>query len=310
MNFSLKFLRSLPQIIFITFLTISLVFTNITPVNASSLPVSPTNSFRLGVEMLQKGNYTQAVIQFTEAIDIKNDYAAAYSNRCLANLHLKDYQNAVIDCNQAINLAPENVEAHINRGIAYYRQGNYTAAIDDNNHVITHNPNEFRAYYNRGVAYSALENYSEAITNYQRALSLVDKTPSYLRADIYNDLGLAKFRLNDYDAATSNFTLAIRLNPQSERAYFNRGCTCGKKGDNLGAVHDFSSTVRLNPSNAQAYANRGIAYHNLGYEQAAISDLRTAASYFGKQGEQLAYQKILGLIKIVQRQIPNVEEVV
>jgi regulator of sirC expression with transglutaminase-like and TPR domain len=54
--------------------------------------------------------------------------------------------------------------------------------------------------------------------------------------------------------------------------------------------------------------NRGIAYHNLGYEQAAISDLQIAATYFGQQGQEIAYQKTLDLIKIVQRQIPAIEE--
>ena len=295
------------KLFLLTALTISLL---IFQVDKAGAITNPSVIFHSGVELLQQGNYQQAVVKFTEAINIKEDYAAAYSNRCLANLQLGEYQNAIIDCNQAINKAPENIEAYINRGIAHYRQGNYTAAIEDNNQVLSRQPQDFRAYYNRGVATAALQNYRKAITDYQRALSLVSETPSYLRADIYNDLGLAQFHLNNYKSATRNFTLAISLNPQSERAYFNRGCTCGKSGDNIGAVKDFSNTVRLNPSNAQAYANRGIAYHNLGYEQAAISDLQTAALYFDKTGEQTAYQKTLGLIKIVQRQIPIIEETV
>ncbi|BAZ11325.1 TPR repeat-containing protein [Calothrix sp. NIES-4071] len=306
MNCSFKFVLSLSRLILIIVLAIGLVFFQVSPAGAT--PVSAANIFSLGVEMLKQENYTEAVVKFTEAIQIQKDYAAAYSNRCLCNLQLQDLGHAVSDCNQAINLAPENIEAYINRGIAYYRQGNYTAAIDDMNHIIALDPHDFRAYYNRGIATAAKQDYNGAITDYHRALSLVSETHSYLRADIYNDLGLAKFHLKDYNAATINFTLAIRLNPQSERAYFNRGCTCGKSGDNLGAVNDFNNTVKLNPNYAQAYANRGIAYHNLGYEQAAISDLQTAAAYFGKQGKQLAYQKTLSLIKIVQRQIPTIEE--
>ncbi len=289
----------------------ALFFILISQVNANALEnSSPSASdiLQLGIQQLQIGGYSEAVRRFTQAIELNEDYTAAYSNRCLAYLQLQDYQNAIVDCNRTINLAPHNIEAYINRGIAYYRQGDYPAAIDDNNQVIAKKPYDFRAYYNRGVATAALGHNQNAILDYHRALSLIPETESYLLADIYNDLGLARFHLTDFNAATRNFTLAIRLNPQDYRGYFNRGCTCGKNGDNIGAVRDFSATVHFNPSNAQAYVNRGIAYHNLGYQQAAILDLQIAARYFEQQGQEIAYQKTLDLIKVVQRQIPAIEE--
>lgn len=293
-------------------ISIALIFSLlISQVSANPLEhSSPSASdiLRLGAIQLQIGKYSEAVTRFTQAIELNKDFTAAYNNRCLAYLQLQDYQNAITDCNQAIKLVPYNIEAYINRGIAYYRQGDYPAAINDNNQVIGSKAHDFRAYYNRGVATAALGDNENAILDYYRALSLIPDTESYLRADIYNDLGLARFHLTDFNAATRNFTLAIRLNPQDYRGYFNRGCTCGKNGDNIGAVRDFSATVHFNPSNAQAYVNRGIAYHNLGYEQAAISDLKIAATYFGQQGQQIAYQKTLDLIKIVQWQIPAIEE--
>ncbi len=291
--------------------------------NANSLVSGEVNAkefLKLGVEKLQMGNYSGAISRFSQAIEINPEYSAAYSNRCLAFLNLQQYQNAVSDCNQAINLAPNNVEAYLNRGIAYYRQNNYPDAIADNNRVIALKPHDFRAYYNRGVAIAAatlekgitaatiVETYQQAISDYNLALSLIPATQNDFIADIYNDMGLAQFHLNNIESATDNFTLAIRLNPQDSRAYFNRGCTCGKNGDNLGAIRDFSNTVQINPSNSQAYVNRGIANHRLGYEQAAISDLQTAATQFGQQGQQIAYEKTIDLIKAVQRQISAIAQ--
>lgn len=291
-----------------TALIFSLLISQVSATALEHSSPSASDILRLGTQQLQIGEYLEAVSRFTQAIELNKDFTAAYSNRCLAYLQLQDYQNAIADCNQAIKLAPHNIETYINRGIAYYRQGDYPAAINDNNRVIANKPHDFRAYYNRGVATAALGHNENAILDYHRALSLIPQTESYLLADIYNDLGLARFHLTDFNAATRNFTLAIRLNPQDYRGYFNRGCTCGKNGDNIGAVRDFSATVNFDPSNALAYVNRGIAYHNLGYEQAAISDLKIAATYFGQQGQQIAYQKTLDLIKVVQRQIPAIEE--
>jgi tetratricopeptide (TPR) repeat protein len=314
MNRTLRFVRKLV-------IAVALFFFVVIPIaNADSLvnrEINPQEVMKLGVEKLQKGDYSGAIGRFSQAIEINPEYSAAYSNRCLAFLNLQQYQNAVSDCNQAINLTPDNVEAYLNRGIAYYRQNNYIAAMKDNNRAIALKPHDFRAYYNRGVAIAAetlaldatsLERYQDAISDYYLALSLIPATQNYLIADIYNDLGLAKFHLNNIESATQNFTLAIRLNPQDSRAYFNRGCTCGKNGDNLCAIRDFDAAVHLNPNNTQAYVNRGIAHHRLGYEQSAISDLQTAASQFRQQKQQIAYEKTIGLIQAIQKQISAIAQ--
>ncbi|MGB3640263.1 MAG: tetratricopeptide repeat protein, partial [Rivularia sp. (in: cyanobacteria)] len=54
---------------------------------------------------------------------------------------------------------------------------------------------------------------------------------------------------------------------------------------------------------AIAYVNRGVAYHNLGYYQAAIKDLQTAAAYFINSKETIAYQRTVKLIETVQKQV-------
>jgi tetratricopeptide (TPR) repeat protein len=130
-----------------TFLTLS----------AHSAPVSITkitasNFLELGVDKMQRGNYQGAIEDFNQAIEVKKDFAVAYSDRCLAYLQLQDYHQAVADCTQAISFAPDNFEAYLNRGLAFYREGDYSAAIADYNRAVALKPSDFRAYYNRGLA--------------------------------------------------------------------------------------------------------------------------------------------------------------
>lgn len=282
------------------------------PAYSSTTPstqMTASDFFKLGVEKMLRGNYQEAIPDFTQAIQLKSDFAAAYSNRCLADLQVQDYQNAVTDCNQAIKKAPKNAEAYLHRGLAYYRIGDYLSAIADNNQAIALKPYDFRAYYNRGVASAMLGNYQQAIADYNLALSQIPQSLGPLIGDIYNDRGLARFELQNLQAALLDFSTAIRLNPKDYRAYFNRGCTCGTHGDNFGAVRDFTFVIRLNPSNGHAYVNRGVAYHHLGYQQAAIADLQKAAQYFGHQGQRLAYKKTLDLMKFMQQQISSQSEI-
>lgn len=283
-----------------------------------SLPVSqqlkPSDFLQRGVENIQLGNYIQAIKNFTDVIELNlntlnTNIGVAYSNRCLAYLQIGEYHNAVADCTLAINFVPNNTEAYLNRGLAEYRLGNYQTAVLDNNQAIKLKPDDFRAYYNRGIANAALKNHQQAIADYNLALT---QTPQFstLLADIYNDRGLVNFELQNLSAALLDFSKAIRLNSADDRAYFNRGCACAQSKDHWGALRDFNEVVKLNPNNAIAYVNRGVAYHNLGYEQAAIKDLQTAANHFVNRGGTIAYQRTVKLIETVQQQMTGKVEFV
>ncbi|MBD2778864.1 tetratricopeptide repeat protein [Iningainema tapete] len=284
---------------------------------APSNQITASDFFKLGVEKILEGNYQAAVEDFTQALAIKNNFVAAYSNRCLAYIQLEEYQNASLlrrsfanaDCNMAINFAPDKADTYLNRGLAYYRLGDYLAAIADHNQAIALNKSDFRAYYNRGVAFAMLGNHQQAIGDYNLALSQIPQNPSHQLADIYNDRGIARLELRDLPAAMGDFTRAIRFNPQDYRGYFNRACVCARNGDNRNAISDFTASLKLHPINAQAYFNRGVAYHRLGYEQAAISDLQKAAQYFASTGETLQHEKTLDLVKNIQQQLPYLTEI-
>ncbi|WP_353929749.1 tetratricopeptide repeat protein [Okeanomitos corallinicola TIOX110] len=268
--------------------------------------ITASDWFRLGVNQMLQDNYQAAIKSLSLAIQQQNKYPAAYKNRCLAYLQIQDYHEAIADCSQALNLLPQDSEVYLHRGLAQYRQGNYVDAIKDYNQALAIKTDDFRVYYNRGIAFAAQGNFSQAITDYNQAISNIPKNntdSNLILADIYNDRGLGYFELQNLSAAMENFNLAINLNSDDERAYFNRGCICGRSGDNMGAKYDFSQVIRLNPSHAQAYLNRGIANYNLGLYQRAIADLQIASEKFAQQKQTLAYHKTLELLKTLQTQI-------
>jgi tetratricopeptide (TPR) repeat protein len=283
--------------------------------SANSLPVAnreitASDLFKLGVNQMQQDNYQAAIRYLNLAIETQEEFIAAYKNRCLAYLQLQDYHQAIADCTIALNLTPNDSEAYLNRGLAQYRQGNYLYAIADYNQAIALKPDNFRAHYNQGIAFAGKGNHSEAIIAYNRALTQIDPTTTELLADIYNDRGLAYFEAQNLAAAMNDFNLAIRLNANDDRAFFNRGCLAENSGNYLAAIFDFSQVIRLKPSHALAYINRGVANYNLGYYQRAIADLQQASSYFSNQGQQLAHEKTIGLLKMVQQEISFLLEIV
>ena len=79
-----------------------------------------------GIEHAQKGEYQEAVDDFTRAIKIKPDFADAYYNRGLVYYNLGKYQEAVDDYTRAIKIKPDYASAYLNRGITKEKLG-----IDD-----------------------------------------------------------------------------------------------------------------------------------------------------------------------------------
>ena len=77
----------------------------------------------------------------------------------------------------------------------------------------------------------------------------------------------------------------IRLNPDLDRAYSNRGNA--KIGLDLReeAIADYDEAIRLNPGNAEAYNNRGIANAQSGNLSEARKDCQKALDLARRQGK-------------------------
>lgn len=257
-------------------------------------------SFEQAIAALQQGNYAAAKAGFSEAIDLNQQVAAAYANRCLVHLHLEQYEPAIADCSHSLELQPSNREVYLNRGLAYYRLGNYPAAIADDTTFLAQSPEDGRGYFNRGLARAATGAYREAMADFNLAL-LQPATPADTLADFHVERGLTQLALVNLTAAIADFDAAIQLNPQHERAYYNRGCLQGRQGNYLAAIADLNQALHLNPGNPEAHLDRGVAHYNLGNTGQALKDLKQAAAVFQSQGRQVAYQHVVGLMQQIRQ---------
>ncbi|MDJ0846084.1 tetratricopeptide repeat protein [Crocosphaera sp.] len=264
--------------------------------SSENLPVSP--NFYQGIYYLKQQNYQDAIVEFTEVINNKNELlASAYSNRCLAYLQLNNNQAAKQDCEQALEINSDNIEAYLNKGLADYRLENYPQSLAAYQTVIKSHNHDYRAYYNMGLVYSKLGDYQQALHSYRQALqsdhqhSVDDKTL------IYYDQALAYLKLEDFDKAIANLTHVLILDPKDEQAYYQRGYAYQKSGNYQAALQDFSEAITLNPEFTIAYINRGIIAGTLGYIDMAWENFKIALNQFQQQDNQIGYNKTLNLIR-------------
>lgn len=119
---------------------------------------------------------------------------------------------------------------------------------------------------------------------YQKSLKLDVSVSAYTEAirlnpdeeTTYNNRGVAYAHLKRHDYAVEDYNKAIKLNSNLAAAYNNRGLSYIDQKKYELAITDFNKAIRLDPSSANKYINRGSAYgNNKQYEQ-AIQDFNEA----------------------------------
>ncbi|WP_414623260.1 tetratricopeptide repeat protein [Calothrix sp. CCY 0018] len=145
-----------------------------------------------------------------------------------------------------------------------------------------------------------------------------------IAADFIN-MGLFQLECEkDSQAAISSYTQAIKLNPEVEATYYERGNAYYKIGNYKAAVKDYTEAINKDMGRGwsdRAYWNRARAYEKLGEKQKAISDLtqvisksqnyaeayiRRANMYRDLGNKENAIQDYKAADKILQQQLNGV----
>jgi tetratricopeptide (TPR) repeat protein len=162
----------------------------------------------LGDAFRAQGNYTQAIVAFTCAIDLDPTFAPAYVSRGVSHVAKFNYPAALADYNQAIELDETYTVAYNNRGILYALEANFGLAIADFTIVASFAPDDPTPYNNRALIHAAEGNYDLALADAQQALALdAEFAPAHATLGaIY--LALAEASYATYDQITEHAPVA------------------------------------------------------------------------------------------------------
>lgn len=94
-------------------------------VSCAEKPKTFDEQYDLGVKYISEGNYEEAIIALSAAIEIEPNSAIAYLNRGNAYYEQKMLDNAISDYTNAISLNPDTSEVYINLTQLYIEQESY-----------------------------------------------------------------------------------------------------------------------------------------------------------------------------------------
>ena len=193
-----------------------------------------------------------------------------------------DYPNAIKEYTTAIQLHPRYADAFYNRAAAWDRLGNYAEAVSDYSVVLMINPKYAEAYNNRGIAYANLKRYLDAVADFSVAVSL-----NIRFAEAYNNRGYYNCMMGKFEKAIPDFDRAIRLNPSYGYAYNNRGFAWFSLKKFTQAMADYNMAIEKNPKNGLAFLYRGNCHEVMGAHDKACLDWMKSAALGNKQAEEL-----------------------
>lgn len=119
-----------------------------------------------------------------------------------------EYDQAISDYSKAIALGSNWSKAYNNRGIVYTLLGNDPAALKDFDMAISINPRNAQFYNNRGLVHFYLKQDHKALANFNRSIKL---NPN--GASTYINRARLHYHMKQFQLAHEDLTTALRHNP-------------------------------------------------------------------------------------------------
>jgi len=135
-----------------------LLFTMFLGVNGQS----PKQSFKAGEDFLEKAKYTDAIEQYSKAIQTDAKFTKAYVQRGLAYSLLKNYKEAADDYERALVFEPKDPELYCWAADMHFKLNADSLAFDRISKALYYKPNYIEAIQLKVLILIDLNRYGEA----------------------------------------------------------------------------------------------------------------------------------------------------
>jgi len=236
-------------------------------------------------------NYQEKILMLDTAIMWSSRVSRYYLMRGVAKEMSKDNAAAIIDYTNAIRLDQNYVVAYSNRAYLYKKMANYNASIKDYDIILAMKDHQHgHNYKKRGEVKELNENFKGAIEDYNKAIKL-DPEDGYL----YYYRGTLKVRLGDFYGSLSDLNKALskdeNINPKDLwTIYYFKGLSLlfrKADGDLEEAIIAFNKSINYKET-SKAFSMRAKCHLGLGNKIKACDDL----SKSGELGNMSAYDEM------------------
>ena len=267
---------------------------------------SESDHLRIGTELAQRGDYSQAIHHFNAAIDIEPNNWRSHLERGDALYECNEFSRAIEDYSRAIELDRDDSSKRSKRGMAYGKQGDFDDALEDINRALDFDPNDAGNYLVRATLFLQVGDVPSAMQDIRKFFEMEPEVAgAYLTlASAHEQLGDSRSVIealckaikiderfaaayswrgrmylgeNKLDSALDDLNKAIELDPEDFWSLRLRARVNFLRSNFEDAIFDYTEAMRFDPELAeQDYGHRAVAQMCLSRWERAISDFEMA----------------------------------
>ncbi|EQA80248.1 tetratricopeptide repeat protein [Leptospira alstonii serovar Pingchang str. 80-412] len=207
----------------------------------------PNEIFNGAYSANERGDYLQAIEEYSKYLILVPGDASGYYYRGLAKYTLKRYDEAVKDFNKAVEIDPQKKSAFLSKGYGNEMIDDCKQAIEDFQKAISLGENKNAELYgHKARCENHYKDYSEALDDARKAVNL-DKKNTYA----FFELAYAQYGLRKYSESVLSYTKVLQFNPKDEVAFHNRGLAYVFLKKTPSACKDFQKSLELGYADAK-----------------------------------------------------------
>jgi tetratricopeptide (TPR) repeat protein len=201
--------------------------------------------FKAGEDFSRAMNYTDAIDQFSKAIELDPDYDKAYTNRADAYSKIGEHENAARDYDRALVFDKKEAELYYFSGKEWHLFGDNELAVEKLSMALDLKGNFLEAYQIRSEVYMEMMEYELALKDCIKCLKLEEDETAY-----YN-IALVYEKLEMYDDAEDAYKRSINENRRIVQTHFAFAQLLYTRGKYNEANTSIVQTLQLEPTHLE-----------------------------------------------------------
>ena len=219
---------------------------------------SPEALYHLGIILLEKKSYLDAINAFNNSMAKGGDYFEALFFLGTAHAFLEEFEKALLAYKKCLKQKNNSAELFYNLAKVLEELESPNEAIEHYDQAITLNPNFLEAYLNKGSILLELKKFDEALLQFNTALNIKPDS-----AEAWFGLGNSQYFHRYFESANISFEKAIQYNPENAEYWSNKGRNLIRLKRDNEAIYCFDKALSLNPELAEIWINKSFALQHL-----------------------------------------------
>lgn len=210
--------------------------------------------YQRGSWYLKRSDLVKALSDINYSLLLDSSNSKAYSIQADIYLQKNETRKAKQALEKAIAADSANTDALIKLAQLHLYVQQYKESMHQVDLVLKQNAHVAQAYFIKGILFKESGDTLNAISSFQ---TTTEQQEDYYAA--YIQLGLLHAARKN-KLAEDYYTTALRINPESTEALYNRGIWYQQSGQIKKAVSDYKSITQMNGSNKNTWFNLGYLY--------------------------------------------------